>query len=97
MDIKKFSIVLVEWDDAWSSQQRVNWDDAEKYEQPCPSITVGILKSQTDKEVVVCRDLTPGEFYEDGQATVAACQRIPMAIVKNIRVLGQVCSKEGKK
>ena len=83
-------LVLVRWDDAWSSTDRVDCDDQETFEKPWIIHTTGFLKTRNKKHVVVCRDFTPGENYKDGKATYQDCQRIPTSVVKEVRILGRL-------
>jgi hypothetical protein len=86
-------LVLVEWDDAWSSDRLVETDD-DYPNQPCSTTVVGFLRSITEERLVVCSDWYPGHDGEPN--SLRRCLSIPRAVVRSLHSLtvGQPINSE---
>ena len=79
------TMVRLVWDDAWSDNERVS-PESEYYEKEYLCVEAGYLKTANEREIVICRNWTPGASKRD-HITFDACIRVPRGMVKSITVL----------
>ena len=79
---RKEKIVLVEWDDSWSTEI---WKDRkesiEGLLEPCVCFTTGIVIKQTDSRVVVAMNI-------ETSGAISQTMSIPRSAIRKLKTIG---------